>query len=96
MTEPLTTDEQALLAKTISEALGGRLSINFMEVPKLLAAAKKGGTSREHVVQGLSNWLRTDPQAQELIMRAVASSASIGSKTFNKAPATTSNEPDAG
>ncbi len=91
MAETLTPDERELLAKTISEALSGRISINFMEVPRLLAAAKKVGTSREHVVQGLGNWLRTDPQAQELVMKAFAS---IGS-AFTTTPAPPA-EPDVG
>lgn len=96
MGEALTTEEQALLAKTISEALSGRISINFMEVPKIIAAAKKVGSSREHVVQGLANWLRNDPQAQDLILRAVSA---IGSKIFTQNASTappSNSEPDVG
>lgn len=92
MTEPLTTAERDLLAKTISEALSGRINLGFAEIPKLLSAAKKIGTSREHVVKGLGDWIRTDPQAQEIILQAAAA---VGSKIFTP-PTPKDTTPDVG
>lgn len=89
MSETLTPAEKELLAKTISEALSGRISLNITDVMKLVSAAKKIGSSREHVVQGLRDWIRTDPQAQELLAQAVAG---IGAKIFTQPQ----EEPDVG
>jgi dihydrodipicolinate synthase/N-acetylneuraminate lyase len=84
MSETLTDQERDILANTISKALSGTISINLSEVPALMRAAKKVGTSKAHVVQGIATWLRTDPQAQDLVLQAAAQA---GAAFFKDQPA---------
>jgi hypothetical protein len=80
----MTDGERDILANTISRALSGSISISFSEIPALMKAAKKVGTSKAHVIQGIAHWLRTDPQARDLVMQAAAQA---GAAIFKDPPA---------